>query len=273
MTHYPYNIGPQSITIYGPQGPVSGARNDATIEAIKAGDWQAAIASLTPIARIKQAALSYGDCSVVGQSVLFKGRQINNGSSQRILDLIDAGLPIDSELRCLASLMRHDDSRVIESFESFLDRWQVPRVSDGRIVLCKGVAADFKDLHSGTVDWSVGGTVSMPWDSVDRDPSNTCSTGLHAAPYQGAKSYLQGASRLIELYIWPEHIAALPIDYTHNGKVRVVQAYVAREVPRDIAAKYYDLAPLVIEQDSDDSDSYDTRGESFYNESRSMYED
>lgn len=268
MSYYPYNIGPSTITIYGPQGPVSGPRSDSAIAAIKAGDWTRAIATLTPIARVQQAALSFGDCSVIGQSVFFKGRQINNGSTQRILDLIDAGLPIESELRFLASLMRHDDSRVIESLESFLDKWHVPRTNDGRIVLCKGVRDDFMDSHSGTVKWSVGGIVSMPWDSVDRDPSNTCSRGLHAAPLEGARSYFEGSNRLLELYIWPEHIAALPVDYVSNGKVRVVQAYVAREIPRDIAAKYYELTPLVIDTDTDD-----TSRESFYNESRNVYED
>ena len=255
MTNFPYNIGPQTITIYGPSGPVSGPRNDATIDAIKDGDWNRAIETLTPIARVKAAALSFGDCSVYGNTVLFKGRQINNGSTQRILDLLDAGLPIESEMRFLASLMRHDDSRVIESLESFLDRWKVPRTSDGRIVLCKGVRSDFYDSHSGTVKWSVGGTVFMPWEHVDRDPLQTCSRGLHAAPLEGARSYFTGSNRLLELYIWPEHIAALPVDYVSNGKVRVVQAYVAREIPREVAAKYYDMTPLVIDTDSDDSDS------------------
>lgn len=245
MTKLPYNIGPATITIYGAQGPVTGARTPEAIAAIKAGDFARALDLLSPVTRLVRSGA--GELTLENGVIRYKGRVVNNGSTARILDLLDAGLPVESELRCLASLMRHDDPRVIESFEDFLDTWKIPRVSDGRIVLCKGVREDFKDQHSGTVDWSPGLTVSMPWDAVDRDPNNTCSAGLHAAPLEGARTYASGGGHLLELYVWPEHIAALPYDYKHNGKVRLVQAYVSRVIPRDIAARYYDLAPLVYE--------------------------
>lgn len=242
---YPYNIGPASITIYGPNGPVTGPRTQRALDAIKAKDFEGALSELTPVTKITRAGA--GDILVKDGAILYRGRPLNNGSAQRILDLIDAGLPVDSELACLASLMRHDDPRVIESFENYLDTWKIPRVADGRIVLCKGVRADFKDQHSGTVDWSVGKTVSMAWDAVDRDPGNTCSSGLHAAPLEGARSYAGGGGHLLELYVWPEHIASLPTDYKHNGKVRLVQAYVARVIPAEIAARYYELAPMIYD--------------------------
>lgn len=259
QTTYPYNIGPRNVTIYGPAGPVSGTRTPSVLDAIRAGDFDEAIRQLLPIQTVANAFTQFGDVVVDGSRVLFKGRQVNNASAQRILELAGVGLPVESEARCLASLMRHDDPRVIELFEDFLERWNIPRTSDGRIVLCKGVRDDYKAIHDSKTDWSVGATVRMAWADVDRDPSNSCSRGLHAAPLEGARSYAGGGKRLIELYVWPEHIAALPYDYATHGKVRLVEAFVARDIPEEIATNYYDLTGPLIDMGEDESDAFNPR--------------
>lgn len=253
---YPYNIGPQTVTIYSPEGIVSGVRSPSVLEAIKAGDFAEAIKLLSPIQTIAGAFAQFADVTVTANAVLFKGREVNNASAMRLLELQALGMPLESEVRCLASLMRHDDARVIASFEDFIQRWNIPRVSDGRIVLCKGVRADFRDGHTGTVDWSVGQTVRLPWEKADRDPNNTCSRGLHAAPLEGARSYASRDGHLIEVYVWPEHIAALPYDYQHNGKIRCVEAFVSRVIPREQAEQYYDFAPLVYDAPEDESEAF-----------------
>jgi hypothetical protein len=258
MLQYPYNVGPQSVTIYTPEGVIQGARTPQVIEAIAAGDTDEVIRILTPI-RAVASAFNTGDVRVTENAIYYRGRELNNASALRILELQAAGLPVQSEANCLASLMRHDDPRVIESFERFIERWNIPRTPEGRIVLCKGVRDDFFDMHSHSVDWSVGNIVTMSWDDIDRDPSNTCSSGLHCAPLEGARSYVSGAGRLLEVHVWPEHIGALPYDYERNGKVRVVEAYVAREIPRDVAKDFYDFTPIIDYDyyDYDDNDDYD----------------
>lgn len=251
MNALPYNIGPETVTVYVDRKPHTVARSAPLLDAIRAGDWDAVRDLVKPAAALGRALASFGDVQVMEGSVLFRGRPINNASVRRILELQADGLPIESEARCLASLMRHDDPRVIENFEDFLSRWNVPRTSDGRIVLCKAVRDDYRDLHSGKVDWSPGNTVRMEWHAVDRDPSQTCSRGLHAAPLEGAQDYMRGGARLIELYVSPEHIAALPYDYKSCGKIRVVQAYVAGDIPDDVAAQYYSLRGPVIALDDE----------------------
>lgn len=254
-----YNIGPQNVTVYIEGRPHTVARSEKIIDAIRAQEWEDVARIARPAHVIAAALQVFGDVRVNEGAVFYRGRPINNGSVRRILMLQGLGLPIESEARCLASLMRHDDTRVIESFEDFVERWDIPRVADGRIVLVKAVRADFLDMHSGTVDWSVGRTVKMDWADVDRDPSQTCSHGLHAAPLKGAQSYARGGSHLIELHVWPEHIAALPYDYKESGKVRLVQAYVAGVIPDDVAADYYgalytqgDVAPADLGADDDE---------------------
>jgi hypothetical protein len=171
--------------------------------------------------------------TVKDNEVYFKGRPLNNASAERILDLAKMGLPVTSEINCLVSLLRHDDPRVIDAFEDFLQTWDIPRLEDGRVVLFKAVNDDFTAIHDNTTDWSVGREVSEDWANVDRNPDNTCSRGLHACPLKCVDQFWNASAKVIELHVWPEDFAALPTDYTSNGKVRLVRAYVAREVPRE----------------------------------------
>lgn len=239
----PYNMGPKSLTVYTGGKPVTSPRFPALDAAVRDGDWQSVFNLMQParsVAGAIAAALTgaWGDLVVAHGSIKYRGRAINNGSVQRILDLQRDGLPIESEALCLASLMRHDDARVIGALEDYVQKWNIPRTSDGRLVLAKRVRDDFMDAHTGTVDWSVGNTVRVSWSDIERDPAQTCSKGLHACPVDALHNF--SGSKTIELYIWPEHIGALPNDYLSNGKIRVVEAYVSREIdpttPRDYIA-------------------------------------
>ena len=60
--------------------------------------------------------------------------------------------------------------------------------------------------------------------------------GIHACPLSQVNSYWQSGRdgrTVIELHVWPEHIASLPRDYRSEGKVRLQSAFVARALAAD----------------------------------------
>lgn len=239
----PINIGPQTVTVVFDGRPHTVAKSPMIAAAITAGDWQGLRLLCSPAHAIaaKAAALTtraIGELRVTDAgTITFKGRPLNNASARRIIELMRDGFPIESELRTLANLMLHDDVRVIEGFESYLDKWRIPRLEDGRIVLVKSVArGDLPGAFKARNDfpWVVGQTARIGWDEIDRDPASTCSRGLHACPLAALHNHHGAGNAIIELHVWPEHIGAFPTDYLSNGKIRVVEAFVSRELPADI---------------------------------------
>jgi len=86
-------------------------------------------------------------------------------------------------------------------------------------------APEFTDHWSGTTSVRLGGTVSMDRASVDCDPSNTCSRGLHI----GAPGYVQnfgsGPDNVhLACLVNPMNVCAIPADYSYM-KMRVCEYY------------------------------------------------
>lgn len=85
-------------------------------------------------------------------------------------------------------------------------------------------APEYTDWHSGTTSVRLGGTVSMDRASVDCDPANTCSRGLHI----GAPGYVKGFggsdSVFLACLVNPMNICAIPADYSYQ-KMRVCEYY------------------------------------------------
>lgn len=85
-------------------------------------------------------------------------------------------------------------------------------------------APEFTDWYSGTTSVRIGGTVSMDRASVDCNPANTCSSGLHI----GAPGYVKGfggsGSEYIACLVNPMNICAIPADYSYQ-KMRVCEYY------------------------------------------------
>lgn len=237
-----YNIGPKTVTVFFDGRAHTVEKTTYLAAALREKNWSEVRRLCSPARAIASAGAAFGFVKVSAAGVVtFKNRPINNASARRIVELMREGFPIESELRTLESLMRHDDPRVIESFEDYLDRWHIPRLDDGRIVLVKGVNRTstpgvFAAKHQPSFQYIVGKYASLTWDEVDRDPNNTCSRGLHACPLSQVGAYYSATREgdaLLELHVWPEDIASLPTDYKSEGKVRLVRCYVARELGPD----------------------------------------
>jgi hypothetical protein len=108
-----------------------------------------------------------------------------------------------------------------------LEKGGMPITPDGYFLAYKKVRANYKDCHSGTMDNSVGKTVSMERNAVDDNRENECSHGLHFC----SESYLSqfGGDRIMILKINPRDVVSIPKDY-QNAKGRACSYEVIGEL-------------------------------------------
>jgi len=102
---------------------------------------------------------------------------------------------------------------------------------DGCFVTYKAVRKDYKDIHSNSIDNSVGAVVKMDRSKVDDDPQSTCSTGLHVASYEYAANTFghRGSNRLMLVKVNPRDVVCVPYDY-NNTKIRACEYTVISEI-------------------------------------------
>jgi hypothetical protein len=146
--------------------------------------------------------------------------------NQRILRFKEQKLPYDGLLKFWENLKKNPSYNSRQQLFKFLEHNGHPLTSDGCLIAYRGVTEDFKDAHTKTFDNKPGSVCQMPRESVDDNPNNTCSTGLHVACFNYAKGF---ASRLVEVKVNPADVVCVPVDY--NGtKMRTCKFEVIQEV-------------------------------------------
>jgi hypothetical protein len=193
------------------------------------------LAEADKLASVKTAVAKWmqgqSDLALVGNEVQFRGDTVPHLLGQRILDMIEQELPVDSLVAFLSNLMENPSYRAVEELYGFLEVSKLPITDDGHFLAYKAVRSDYTDIHSGTFDNSVGSVCTMPRNKVDEDKNRTCSAGLHFAAYEYASGFGagRGSSRMMVLKINPRDVVAIPSDY-NNQKGRCCKYIVLREV-------------------------------------------
>lgn len=144
------------------------------------------------------------------------------GSKKSILPLI----------RFWKKLALNPSKSAREDLFDFMDKNNIPLTETGDIVTEKGVNqvknsyfGHLVDVHSGTVDNSIGMQVVMPREKVNADSNQTCSSGLHvAAPDYVRKNW--SSDVIVECIVNPIDVVSVPKDYNAT-KMRVCAYYVA----------------------------------------------
>jgi hypothetical protein len=145
---------------------------------------------------------------------------------------IEAGMPYDSLVAFLIRLVKNPSYRVRQDLLTFLEYGKLPITSDGYFLAYKKVSGTYKDIHSGTVDYSVGRKVAMPRCNVDDNPNNTCSAGLHVCSFDYLSHFgstVNPTNRVVVCKIDPANVISIPTDY-HNTKMRVCMLEVVQEL-------------------------------------------
>lgn len=177
----------------------------------------------------------YHGIEIIDGVLYYEEEPVIGSLATRIVRLHSEGFELEPLALFAERLWRNPDPRVRAELDLFLEACDLPITPDGFFLAYKKVRDNYKDIHSGTFDNSVGTTPSMPRDKVDNDRNRTCSTGLHFC----SKSYLPqfgGSSgyRVMIVKVSPEDVVAIPSDYK-NAKGRACKYEVVGEIGHEAA--------------------------------------
>jgi hypothetical protein len=205
---------------------------------------------------------TYGKVTVVGSTVYAAGVALRSTIADRLISLMEEGFDVSTWLKFINNLIENPSERSRNCLFDFLDKHHAPLTEDGHFLAFKRVRADYKDIHSGTMDNSVGMVVEVPREAVDDNPDRTCSRGLHAAASVYLDSYASAqGNKTIVLKINPRDVVAVPSDYGFS-KMRVCRYEVLGDVDpseirlveaENVSTKY----GLVEDEDTTVEDEFD----------------
>ena len=195
------------------------------LDAIKAGDWDTVKDTIEP----KKVVLSYGkgNVSIEGEILFWKGKELNTGLAVRMIQMLQEGFPIEPMVLFMENLMSNPSKRSVQELYGFLEKSNLPITPDGHFLAYKKVRSNYFDVHSGTMDNSVGNVLEMERNEVDDNKDQTCSTGLHFC----SMSYLNhfGGERTVIVKINPRDVVSIPADY-NDAKGRTCRYEVIGEL-------------------------------------------
>jgi hypothetical protein len=226
---YPYLIqGSNIVVVIGNKSHTISKTHityQKVLDAIKAGDWD----SLPDIIEPKKVVLNYGagNVEIQGETLFWKGKELNTGLSVRMIEMLQEGFPIEPMVNFMENLYQNPSKRAVTELYGFLEKGNLPITPDGHFLAYKKVRADYTDVHSGKFDNSVGQVVEMERHDVDDNKDNTCSTGLHFC----SMSYLScfGGDRTVIVKINPADVVSIPSDY-NDAKGRTCRYEVIGEM-------------------------------------------
>jgi hypothetical protein len=232
---FPFIVQGNNVTVVIGNKPHTIAKSHITynkvIDAIKAQDWD----KVKDIIEPKKVVLSYGkgNVSVQGDQLYWKGKPMNNGLATRMIAMLQDEFPIEPLVNFMENLMTNPSKRAVDELYGFLEKNSLPITPDGCFLAYKKVRNDYLDIHSGTMDNSVGKVVSMERNEVDDDKDRTCSAGLHFCSQDYLPHFGNGYdNRVVILKINPRDVVSIPSDY-NNAKGRACSYEVIGEIGND----------------------------------------
>jgi hypothetical protein len=208
-------------------------------EAIKNSDWDTVKDLVEPAKVIVN--YGQGNVSVQGDKLFWKDREFHNHLAAKFVEMYQEGFPVEPMVNFMENLMQNPSKRAVDELYAFLEKGNLPITADGHFLAYKKIRNDYKDIHSGTMDNSVGQVVEMERNEVDDDKDRTCSTGLHFC----SKEYLQHFggrdSRTVILKINPRDVVSIPADYS-STKGRACRYTVIEEINKEAADAF--IAPV-----------------------------
>ena len=195
---------------------------------VEKGEYEKAAALSSVEAQINSA-FAGTSVEVSGNEVLYAGKPVHNVVVDRILRAIKENVDATPIAKFLDRLMRNPSFTAVKELYLFLECNKIPLTEDGCFLAWKKVRPDFKDIYSGTLDYTPGNRVVMPRNEVDEDRNRTCSKGLHCAGWDYLPHFGDTFnSRIVIVKVDPAHVVAVPSDYG-NAKMRVSEMLVLRE--------------------------------------------
>ena len=229
---FPFIMQGNSITVVIGSNPHTISKSHITfqkvLDAIKAQDWDLVKDIVEPV----KVVLNYGkgNVSVQGEELFWKGKPMHNALTNRMVAMLQDGFPVEPLVNFMENLMTNPSKRAVTELYGFLEKNSLPITPDGYFLAYKKVRNDYLDIHSGTMDNSVGKVVEMERNEVDDNKDQTCSTGLHFCSQEYLPHFGNGSdSRVVIVKINPADVVSIPSDY-NNAKGRACRYEVIGEI-------------------------------------------
>jgi len=197
-------------------------------------NWDLAKILSQPIEIVKKKIEGIDKVAVEGGFVTYDGVPLHNTLTERMLEMFEQGFDISPLAAFLENLMDNPSYRAVNELYGFLENSELPITDDGHFLAYKRINSDFKDIHTGRIDNSVGAVVEMKRNQVDEDKDNVCSSGLHFCSRKYLPEYGSHTSnnKVIMVKINPADVVSIPSDYD-NAKGRTCKYTVEKEMPLD----------------------------------------
>lgn len=215
----PYTVGRTARTF---DAVVDAVRSEATDKLRMLLDIRSQIAN-----KFKSAS---GKVKVEGNRLMYNDQEVTGLVSTRVFEMLAKGLDIKPMVLWLENLMENPSMRAVNELFGFMEACNLPITEDGHFLAYKRVREDYKSVHDGKTDNSIGRVLEMPRNKVDEDANRTCSYGLHFCSFDYLKHF--SGERIVILKINPRDVVAIPTDY-NNSKGRACRYEVVGELDVD----------------------------------------
>lgn len=179
--------------------------------------------------------------SISGDQVYFDGDPVNNTLTAQIVRFLNEGWDFEGLVNFYEKIAANPSAHSREQLYTWLEAHNFTIDKDGYILMYKGVRDNgdgtYGSIHAGPaivngqevdgiVPQTIGDVVEFPRSKVNADPSQGCSTGLHASNFGYARSFTTGA--VLTVQVDPADVVSVPTDCDAQ-KVRVCR-YTVRGV-------------------------------------------
>lgn len=263
------------ITVVLSGKPYAVARTDAHFDevrdAVLAGEWPEVVLEIIErnTRKVIEATKLSPNLTYSGGTVLYDGEELHNYAVDKLIELLDANLPVMPLVNFLERLYKNPSKRVVDDLYRFLEHGNMPITDDGRFLAYKKVRGNYTDVYTGKFDNSIGAIQQMARNRVDENPDQTCSTGFHVCSYEYLPHFgVAAGNKVVVCAVDPSDVVAIPRDY-NDTKMRVAKYEVVYEVT-DYFAKGEDVLaekPIVnreFEVFSGDGNGWDVEYEGKY---------
>lgn len=235
----PYIITTDGLTFIADGRPVSIASDHdkfaKLVELVKSGaDAQQLMDTIEEERRAIEEAIKSADCKlsealeIIDGVLRYQGEALHIYVGDKLVEMVRQGFNVKPVVAFIERLMKNPSNRAVNHLYAFLEHGKNALTEDGKFIAFKAIRADWKDIHSGTYDNSIGEEIEMPRWKVDEDPNRTCSAGLHVCSFDYLPSFANANGHVVLVEVDPADVVAIPVDY-NNTKMRVCKYKVIGE--------------------------------------------
>lgn len=229
------NIETGNVTQFFSDDP----RYNSALDMVKSGDYAGVETMNTKVAL--QAFVGQADKTDVVVTITDNVGMVQIGSyttelsevlAAKIIGMVADGFDAQPMINFIGNLYKNPSLTAVSELFLFLEASQLPLTEDGCFIAYKIVREDYKDIYTGTMDNSIGQSLSMPRNMVDDNRNNTCSMGLHFCSRGYLSAYGstdKNTDRCVLVKINPADVVSIPSDY-NNAKGRTWYYQVVGEV-------------------------------------------